>query len=415
MCKTKEKPANPTEALIERLHGCRKSRSLILNPVYLDDEKLPEIERTAVLNEIFNRNIREKQISRIVSHLMPVLDGIHPTSALIYGPTGSGKTVTLIHILSSFRMVVKKYNIAFDYLYLDFTSPKTYFGALNEAAIALDNHCRRYRKGIPIEYMQNLIIEALKGYEGFICFLIDEADNIRPNPDQFLTFFAKTMPRLVNCRLILIFLTNRLDWDKTLDPRILSFLKKADIIFEPYNALDLLEILKLRVDKALDPVRVEPGALNKIAAIASRETGDARKAVELLAKSVKIAEETTGHLSMNEVDLAEERLEIDKTEELIRTLATQQKLALLACYHLIRHGNKKASTGQAYDVYRSLCRGDTIPPLSQRRFSDMISFLDLYGLVNARLISKGRFGVTREISSSLPDSVIGRMLNDVEG
>ena len=51
---------------------------------------------------------------------------------------------------------------------------------------------------------------------------------------------------------MLILLTNRLDWDKTLDPRILSFLKKTDILFEPYDALDLLEILKLRMEKALD-------------------------------------------------------------------------------------------------------------------------------------------------------------------
>jgi cell division control protein 6 len=72
--------------------------------------------------------------------------------------------------------------------------------------------------------------------------------------------------------------------EKTLDPRILSFPKKTNIIFEPYDALDLLAILQLQAEKALRIDRVDQAKLKKVAAYASRETGDARKAVELLAK-----------------------------------------------------------------------------------------------------------------------------------
>jgi len=395
-----------TESLIENLHASRKKRSLIINPDYLDDEKLPEEERTAVLKEIFNKNIREKQLSRIISHLSPVLDGAHPPSALIYGPTGSGKTVSLIHILSTFGKVSQRHGICFNYRYIDLTSPKSNFAALNEVAIALDDTNRRYRKGIPVEFMQTKIIKTLSGYNGFFALLIDEADNIRPNPDAFLTFLAKTLPRKVSCRLILILLTNRLDWEKTLDPRILSFLKKTDIIFEPYDALDLVEILKLRSEKALRKDKVDQAALKKVAAYASRETGDARKAVELLAKAVKVAEETSGYLTEKEVDIAEDRLEVDKSAELINALATQQRITLQACYSLFKKGATKISTGQAYEVYKAICNSQKFRPLTQRRFCDMISFLDLYGLIDARVVSMGRYGKTREIMSSLPDQVI---------
>ena len=400
--------SDSTEKLIESLHKANKEKSIILNADYLDDEKLPEHERTAVLNEIFNKNIRQKQLSRIISHLTPILDGTHPHSAMIYGPTGSGKTVTLIHVLSTLQIVAINKSKEFRYSYIDLTSPKTYFGALNEVAISLDGKNKRYRKGIPVEYMQETIIEAIGTYEGFLCLLIDEADNIKPNTDSFLTFLSKTLPRKARCRIILILLTNRLDWEKTIDPRILSCLKKTDIIFEPYNAHDLLEILKLRTEKALDRTKVDEGALKKIAAYASRETGDARKAVELLTKATKIAEDTTGRLTETEVDHAEERLEIDKTEELIRTLATQQKIALAACYHSIQGKKHKSTTGEAYELYKQICEKEIIRPLTQRRFSDMISFLDLYGLVNARVISKGRYGHTREITGSLPrESIMG--------
>jgi len=121
--------------------------------------------------------------------------------------------------------------------------------------------------------------------------------------------------------MIYLFLTNRLDWECQADPRVLSFLKKTDIMFEPYDAMDLQEILKLRVEKALDSRKVDQGAIEKIAGIACRETGDARKAIELLARAVRVAEEDPGTLTETEVDVAESLLEEDKT----------QTLFLLAC------------------------------------------------------------------------------------
>jgi cell division control protein 6 len=403
-------PANSTDLLIARTMSTLEDRKIVHNPLYLNDEHLPETDRRAILEEIFNRHIREKQVQKVVNHLAAILVGQHPQSLLIYGPTGSGKTVTMIHVLSSLQRVAQQKGVALDYAYVDLTQPRSVFGAFNELAMSLDPAVRRYKKGIPIDYMQSCIMEAMGRTKGCLCLLIDEVDNIQPRPDDFLIFLAKTLPRKVACRLVLIMLTNRLDWEKALDPRIMSCLQKNDLIFEPYNAVDLLEILKLRVAKALDGAKVDETALRKIAAYASKETGDARKAIELLAKAVRVAEETTGRLGEAEVDLAEDRIEVDKCEELIRSLAGQQHLALLACYMAFQSGARKISTGEAYEVYRSLCQEDLTRPLTQRRFSDMISFLDLYGLVNARMVTNGRYGNTREISSALPPQVIKRCL-----
>ena len=399
--------------LIESLHAMRKARSLVINPEYLDDEKLPEEERTRVLQEIFKRNIREKQLSRIISHLAPILDGIHPPSVMVYGPTGSGKTVTLMHVLPSFKKVAEKKGILFRYAYIDLTSPKSYFGALNELALALDGAGRCYRKGIPIEYMQGIIRSSIKDYDGFLCLLIDEADNIRPSVNPFLTFLVKTLPRRVSCRIILIMLTNRLDWERSVDPRIMSFLKKTDLIFEPYDAMDLVEILKLRVEKALDTRKVDPAAIQKMAALASRETGDARKAVELLATAVKVAEERSGRLTEEEVDIAVDVSEVDKTEAMIKSLAIQQRMALIGCYKAIFNDKGCTSTGRAYSKYRDICAQEAVRPLTQRRFSDMVRFLDLYGLVSCRVRSKGRYGTSRDITDTLPAQVVTRIVKGI--
>lgn len=401
---------NPTESLIRDTFQTTASKRITLHPEFLDDEKLPEPERIAVLQEVFFRNIRLKQLEGLARCLSPVLGSVTPSNLLVYGPSGTGKSVTCLHFLSTLDALCVEKDVAFRYFYVDLTTPHTCFGAFNEFAIALDPTVRRYRKGIAVDLMEETVIASLAKERGIVAILLDEADNVTLDADVFLTFLAKTLPKKVPVRLCYIFLTNRVEWEKTLDPRILSVLKKTDLIFEPYNAGDLLEILRLRVEKALDAAKVEEAAIRRIAALASRETGDARKAVELLAKAVKVAEDSTGRLTEREVDVAEQSLEVDKTEELIRSLASQQRLALKACYLGFGKQPTRLSTGNAFGWYQEVCRAEETRPLTQRRFSDMVSFLDLYGLVNATVTSKGRYGKTRELSGSLPDRVVRNLL-----
>ena len=87
-------------------------------------------------------------------------------------------------------------------------------------------------------------------------------------------------------------------------------------------------------------------------------------------------------------------------------LSYAERLALQACHRLPSKGASKVSTSQSYETYRILCQEQKTRALTQRRFCDMIGFLDLYGLINARIVSLGRYGKTREIMSSLPDRVV---------
>lgn len=403
-----------TQDIIGTAFATANQRRLILRRIYLDDENLSEAERVAVLQEVFHRGIRLQQIERLAKALAPLGTGHPPPHILIYGPTGTGKSVTCLHFLAAMQGVCAQQSIPFQYVYVDLTTPRTCFGALNELAISLDGSVRRYRKGVALAEMQECIIASLDKVKGIVCMLIDEPDTITRDQDTFLMFLAKTLPRKVQARLVYILLTNQAEWERSLDPRILSVLKKQDMIFEPYDAMDLLEILKLRVEKALDPDKVDEAALRKIAAMASRDTGDARKAVELLAKAAEAAEEGPGRLSEAEVDKAALLLEADKTRQLIDALAPQQHLALRACYHGLEKERRRLSTGLAYAWYDRLCSEHCTKPLTQRRFSEMVSFLDLYGLVNACVTSKGRLGKTRDISASLPTQVVRDLLGREE-
>jgi len=72
-------------------------------------------------------------------------------------------------------------------------------------------------------------------------------------------------------------------------------------------------------------------------------------------------------------------------------------------------GQKRLSTGDVYGGYRSFCTKINLRALTQRAFSDLVSELDMYGFIHARILSKGRFGRTKEITVNLPHDIIAKL------
>jgi len=96
--------------------------------------------------------------------------------------------------------------------------------------------------------------------------------------------------------------------------------------------------------------------------------------------------------SEEQVDIAERTLEVDKTEELIQSLAPQQRLALVACYAGFRQGHAKLSTGNAYECYMEICRQRGDRALTQRRFATLSGTWISTAFIRGRVTSKGRYG-----------------------
>jgi len=71
-------------------------------------------------------------------------------------------------------------------------------------------------------------------------------------------------------------------------------------------------------------------------------------------------------------------------------------------------------TGEVYENYKRLCSKIGLRVLTQRRVSGIIAELDMLGIINMKVISKGRYGRTREISLSIPASINPRTKNILE-
>lgn len=385
------------------------NNTIILDRRYLDDEQLDRNEQFKVLEEIFALDVRDTEIRDLSSHFAPMFRGDHPVHLSLYGKTGTGKTVTMLYFLNMLHSICRKKKIDMMYIHLDLSTPKPCFRVLNDLACYLDAS-KRYKKGISLDELMGKIEEKMKDYQGYFIIFVDEVDHVRRDLDSFLKFLVKRLPQTGSSKLVLVFSSNKLNWQENIDPRIKSFLKINELFFKPYNAHDLKQILLLRIQKALNQKMIEQGVLEKIAAVSSRTHGDARKAVELLSKSALIAEREGTMVTMDLVDRALDDIEKDKYVAMIKSSPKQLQAALYAIIAMSSKAKKTLYTGDAYGGYKAFCDKIHLRPLTQRAFSDMVSELDMYGFIQARLHSHGRYGRTKEISINLPHEISDKLM-----
>ena len=180
------------------------------------------------------------------------------------------------------------------------------------------------------------------------------------------------------------------------------------------NALQIKEILKERAEKAFKENVIQSGVIEKCSAYAAREHGDVRRAIDLLRVAGEIAERS-GSLSLEIVHLdeAEKKVEADK---ILNAVINQPKQFQNVLYSIMLISPQKNQfyTGEIYEVYKNICKQTKFNILTQRRVSDILAEMDMLGIINAKIISKGRYGRTREVSLSLEENLLAKLKEVLE-
>ena len=248
-----------------------------------------------------------------------------------------------------------------------------------------------------------------------IILILDEIDQlVHKIGDGILYNLTRMNSELKNSEISLIGVSNDLIFVDNLDPRVKSSLSEEELIFPPYNAVQLQDILRERVQLAFRKGVIESGVIEKCAAYAAREHGDARRALELLRVAGEIAERKNRlKVAMVHLDEAEEKIERDRVVDIVKSQPKQGQVVLYSIFNLNK-SEKSLFTGDAYEIYKDKCSSCGLKPLTQRRVSDIIAELDMLGIINARVISKGRYGRTREISLAIPNSSVEELKGALE-
>ncbi len=96
--------------------------------------------------------------------------------------------------------------------------------------------------------------------------------------------------------------------------------------------------------------------------------------------------------------------------EVIKTLPTQSMIVLRSIFELSKEMKEKFNTGQVLSRYYILCEDNSCKKLSRTRISQLISELEMLGIINTRLKTTGGHGKTRLISLNIPKDKVETIL-----
>ena len=359
---------------------------------------------------------REKQINQIAPILAPCLRLERPSNLFIYGLTGTGKTLVIQYLKNQLIKKAEGENIG---LLMPFINCKLRKVADTEYRILAELIKKLGGKvpatGLPTDQLYKKFVDLVDSKKQVVIIILDEIDQaVKRIGDEFLYNFTRLNTELTQTQISVIGISNDLKFLDSLDPRVKSSLSEEEIFFSTYNALQLQDILRNRSLEAFKEGVVGDGVIEKCAAYAARDHGDARRALDLLRIAGELVErENKKKISLDYIDKAKEKIEADKILIAVENQPKQFQLVLLSILQLHRKtqktGETEIFTGDAYNLYRDYCLKTNIEVLTQRRVSDIIAEFDMLGLINAKVISKGRYGRTREIRVDLPESLMERV------
>jgi cell division control protein 6 len=352
---------------------------------------------------------REAQIANVAEVLAPALHGSKPSNLLLYGKTGTGKTAVA-------RLVVRKLQDQDDSKlmvtsYVNSRLAGTEYRTLFKIAegLPLDEEKKIPLTGLSISEVVGRIFQAIQKNAIHFILILDEIDYLVNVHDDTLYQFTRAGEQVAPGFLTIIGISNDLRFKEGLDPRVLSSLGEEELVFPPYTTEELRSILAERAKVAFKPGVIPEATINLCAALAGSEHGDARRAVDLLRIAGEVAERE-GHQSVDEESIrkASDKVERDRVEEALHSLPLQNKVIIIAASKFPGGTN----TGELYLAYTNLARKSGVEVLTQRRVSGILAELDVLGLVEAAVVSKGRRGRTKRIKLLIDNETLAKVIGE---
>lgn len=287
---------------------------------------------------------RDQQLDDIITYLRPALQGNRPPNMLLYGPSGTGKSLIINAVCQQVVELANAQDDQFEVIKINCQTIKSHDRAVyrlaEDAAAKAGVDVGVPESGVSTDQKLHRFYEILSTHFDSVVIILDEVDLLvgRQRDPADEPAYSKLLYQLsrasqlgrIEGHVSVAALTNDPRFMEDLDGRAESSFNPQDVVFPDYDANQLQSILERRRDAYQDDV-LEDGIIPLSSALAAQDHGDARKAIDLFRKAGEIAdrrgEETVCEDHVRDAQMEAER---DRTLTQMQGLSTQKKLSLYA-------------------------------------------------------------------------------------
>jgi cell division control protein 6 len=338
---------------------------------------------------------RDEELQQYHSALQPAIYGEQPNNIFLYGKAGVGKTAGTRFLLDKLQSDAEQYDD------LDVTAQVVNCDGSDssyQVAVELVNRLRPIENqisesGYSRSQVYRMLWNEFDATEGIVLIVLDEVDHLEDDSILYQLSRARENQHLEKSRVAVIGISNDLSYRKRLSPKVRSSLCERSISFSAYNAEELQQVLSQRREVAFKDDVVADSVIRLCSAYGAKESGDARKALDLLLKAGDVArDDSADQVTESHVHEGRRLLEQEEVAQGIANLNEQERCILYAISTFAAEGETPVRSTELYERYEELVESSGRDPLSSRWMREHLDELAMLGIISVEKRNEGALG-----------------------
>ena len=356
----------------------------------------PFKDRNALLDDYTPEELvgRDEELSEYHAALQPAIDGSQPDNIFLFGKTGVGKTAATKFLLDKLETAGSEYGVDVLTRMINCDGLDTSY----RIGVELVNTFREgdeklSQTGHPRSKVYDLMWQTFDDHGGTIILVLDEIDHLQDDSLLYQLSRARENNLLEEARVSIVGISNDLSYRERLSPKVRSSLCERSINFPAYDANELREVLRQRETIAFQEDVLQDDVIPLCAAYGAQESGDARKALDLLLKAGDVAQMDGGEkVTDDHVRTGRQTLKQEAVSNGIVGLNEHERTLLYGVASFEAADETPVRSRDLYRRYDAFCEQEAKDALTSRWMHDHIDELEMLGLIEVEKRNEGSTG-----------------------